>query len=354
MSPGAEPRTGLRDVAPYVSTQLDVAARLNTNESPHPLPEGFFEELAAAVRELPLHRYPDAQMTRLRAELGESTGHPVEGIWAANGSNEILTQLLQAYGGPGRAAVTFEPTYVLHERLCWLTHTENRKLSLPRDFVLGEPQVAAAVDLSPEVAFVCSPNNPTGNAQPLSSIAALAQALPESLVLVDEAYVEFAPAGSAQALVTSYPNVVVVRTFSKAFALAGARIGYVLAVPAVVEDLQRVRLPYHLSALTQTAGIVALRHRADAATVVGAIRIQRDRITRELRSLPDVAVYPSDANFVLFVPPGDATALWHGLLEHGVLVRDMTSVVPNALRVTAGAEHETDLFLKAITEVLAG
>lgn len=353
MSAGADPRPGLRDVAPYVSPQLDVAARLNTNECPHPLPEGFFDDLADAVRDLPLHRYPDAQMTRLREELATTTGHPAEGIWTANGSNEILTQLLQSYGGPGRTAVTFEPTYLLHGRLCWLTHTEHRKLSLPKDFVLGEPQVAAARDLAPDVVFVCSPNNPTGNAQPLSAIAELAEALPGSLVIVDEAYVEFAPAASAQALLSGHPNIAIVRTFSKAFALAGARIGYVLAAPAVVEDLQRVRLPYHLSALTQTAGIVALRHRAEATSLLEAIRIQRDRITRELRSLPGTTVYPSDANFVLFVPPGDALVLWHGLLDRGVLVRDMTAVVPNALRVTAGAEHETDLFLQAIKEAAA-
>ena len=352
MSDGAEPRAGLRDVDPYVSPQFDVAARLNTNECPHPLSEGFFEELAEAVRDLPLHRYPDAQMTRLRDELAAATGHAADGIWAANGSNEILTQLLQAYGGPGRTAVTFEPTYLLHGRLCWLTQTEHRKLSLPRDFVLGEPQVAAALDLAPDVVFVCSPNNPTGNAQPLSAIAELAQALPSSLVIVDEAYVEFAPAASARALLASHPNIVLVHTFSKAFALAGARIGYVLAAPAVVEDLQRVRLPYHLSALTQTAGIVALRHRAEATALLEAIRVQRDRMTRELRSMPGTTVYPSDANFVLFVPPGDATALWQGLLERGVLVRDMTAVVPNALRVTAGAEHETDLFLQAIKETV--
>ena len=354
MSTGAEPRPGLRDVVPYLSPQPEVAVRLNTNECPHPLPEGFFEELAVAVRDLPLHRYPDAQMSRLRDELANATGHPVEGIWAANGSNEILTQLLQAYGGPGRTAVTFEPTYLLHGRLSWLTQTEHRKLSLPEDFVLGDAQVAAALDLSPHVVFVCSPNNPTGNAQPLSVIASLAERLPHSLVIVDEAYVEFAPAASAQALVASHPNIAIVRTFSKAFALAGVRIGYVLAAPAVMEDLQRVRLPYHLSALTQTAGIVALRHRAEATALLEAIRVQRDRMTRELRSLPGTTVYPSDANFVLFVPPGDATAIWHGLLERGVLVRDMTAVVANSLRVTAGAEHETDVFLEAVKEVVAG
>jgi len=172
-------------------------------------------------------------------------------------------------------------------------------------------------------------------------------------VIVDEAYGEFAPAASAQALIATNPNIAITRTFSKAFALAGARIGYLLAAPAVVADLQRVRLPYHLSALTQTAGIVALRHREEASALLGAIRVQRDRISRELRTLPRVTVYPSDANFVLFVPPVDAGLVWQGLLDRGVLVRDLSAVVPNALRVTAGTEHEVDRFLTAIKEVLA-
>jgi histidinol-phosphate aminotransferase len=348
----ADPRPGLRDVAPYVSPQLDVAARLNTNECPHPLPERFFDDLAAAVRELPMHRYPDGQMKRLREELADATGHTLDGTWVANGSNEIITQLLQAYGGPGRTALTFEPTYILHSRLSWLTHTDVAHVPLPDDFVLTDDQVTTAVEAAPDVAFVCSPNNPTGNAQPLSAIAGLAEALPRSLVLVDEAYGEFAPAGSAFTLLTGHPNVAIVRTFSKAFALAGARIGYVLTAPEVVQDLQRVRLPYHLSSLTQAAGIAALHHREEALLLLEAIRVQRDRIARALRTFDGMTVYPSDANFVLFVPPIDAATVWQRLLDRGVLVRDLTAVVPNALRVTAGTEHETDLFLKAIEEVL--
>ncbi len=349
---GPEPRAGLHDVAPYVSPQLDVAARLNTNECPHRLPEDFFAELAQAVRDLPLHRYPDGQMTRLREQLAALHGHALDGTWAANGSNEVLTQLLQAYGGPGRRALTFEPTYLLHARLSWLTHTEPVRLELPADFVLTGAEVAQAVAAAPDVVFVCSPNNPTGNVQPSEVVRALAEALPSALVIVDEAYGEFAPSATALPLVAAHPNVAVVRTFSKAFAMAGARIGYVLASAPVVEDLRRVRLPYHLSSLTQAAGIAALRHRAEALGILDAIRAQRDRIVGALGAMPGVTVYPSDANFVLFVPPADAGWVWQGLLDQGVLIRDMSAVVPNALRVTAGAEHEVDLFLKALEEVL--
>jgi histidinol-phosphate aminotransferase len=352
MSVGAAPRPGLRDIEPYESPQPNAPVRLNTNECPHPLPDAFLTELATAVRDLPLHRYPDAAMRELLRELAAAAMHPGEGVWAANGSNEVLTQLLQAYGGPGRRAVVFEPTYLLHRRLSALTYTEVEELRLGDAFVLGDEQVAAAIAAAPDIVFVCSPNNPTGNAQPLSSIVALAHELPDALVIVDEAYGEFAPAASAQSLVAGSPNIAITRTFSKAFALAGARLGYVLAAAGVVEDLRRVRLPYHVSALTQAAGRVALRHRGDASALLGAIRVQRDRITRELRSIAGVTVYPSDANFVLFVPPGDAGAVWQALLDRGVLVRDLTAVVPNALRVTAGTEQETDRFLEAIKEVL--
>ena len=349
---GAEPRAGLRDIAPYISPQLEVAARLNTNECPHPRPEDFFEELARTVRDLPLHRYPDGQMSRLRDELAEVHGHTRDGTWVANGSNEVLTQLLQAYGGPGRRAVVFEPTYVLHARLAWLTHTGLERLALPDGFVMTSAEVDEAASLAPNIVFVCSPNNPTGNAQPVEVVRALAERLPTSLVIVDEAFGEFSPATTTLPLIAEHPNVAVVRTFSKAFALAGARIGYALTSSEVVGDLQRVRLPYHLSATTQAAAIVALRHRTEALQLLDAIGAQRDRISTELRALPGVTVFPSDANFVLFVPPGDATTIWQELLDRGVLVRDMTAVFPNALRVTAGAEHEVDLFLKALKEVL--
>jgi histidinol-phosphate aminotransferase len=340
----------LRDVGPYVSPQLTVTARLNTNECPLPLPQGFADELSDEIASLPLNRYPDGQMTRLREELATSVGHPFEGTWAANGSNEILTQLLQAYGGTGRRAAVFEPTYLLHSRIAWLTQTGVVSLTLGDGFALSQEGVSAAVGANPDVVFVCSPNNPTGNTQTLDTIRSLASAS-GGLVIVDEAYVEFG-GETALPLVAEYPNVAVVRTFSKAFALAGARIGYALASPEVVEDLQRVRLPYHLSALTQAAGLTALRHEDEAAAGLDAIRAERDRIVRALSLIDGATVFPSEANFVLFQPPGDAKALWQGLLDRGVLVRDLTDVVPNGLRVTAGTTHEVDLFLKAVEEVL--
>jgi histidinol-phosphate aminotransferase len=346
----AAPRPGLREVGPYDSPQREVAARLNANECPVPLPAAFSEDLAAAVRELPLNRYPDGRMLALREALADRTGHPLDGIWPANGSNEVLAQLLQAYGGPGRRAAVFEPTYLLHRRLCWLTQTEIADRVLEPPFTIGEADVGWAAHEGADIVFVCSPNNPTGTVQPSDTIVALAGST-GGLVIVDEAYVDFG-GRSALDLVADHPAVVVVRTFSKAFALAGARIGYALASPSVVEDLQRVRLPYHVSALTQAAGLTALRYAEEAGAGVAAIRSERDRIVRALSGIEGVTVFPSEANFVLFQPPGDARAVWRGLLDRGVLVRDLTEVVPNALRVTAGTAHEVDLFLKSLEEVL--
>jgi len=347
----ATPRPGLREVGPYDSPQLEVAVRLSSNECPLPLPEGFSADLAETVRELPLHRYPDGQLRALREALSARTGHPFDGIWPANGSNEVLTQLLQAYGGTGRRAALFEPTYLLHRRLCWLTGTDVLERHLEPPFLVAESELDWVRGDGPNVVFVCSPNNPTGTAQPLETIAGIAERS-DGLVIVDEAYIDFG-GETALPLVADHPNVAIVRTFSKSFALAGARIGYVLAAPEVVGDLQRVRLPYHLSTLTQAAGVVALRHATEAAGALGAIKSERDRIVRELSGIDGLTVHPSEANFVLFEPPGDAAAVWRGLLERGVLVRDLTAVIPNALRVTAGTTHEVDLFLKALEEVLA-
>jgi histidinol-phosphate aminotransferase len=350
MAPEALPRPGLRDLEPYLSPQPAAPVRLNTNECPRPLPAAFFDDLARAVRDLPLHRYPDGEMTGLREALARRHGHRLEGTWTANGSNEVLTELLMAYGGPGRRAAILEPTYVLHARLSRLTYTDVATLPLEPPFRMTTADVDAVVATDPDVVFVCSPNNPTGNAQPLERVAELA-ARTAALVIVDEAYIEFG-GQTALPLVRQHGNVAVVRTFSKAFAMAGARLGYVLASPEVVADLRRVRLPYHMSALSQAAGLVALRHADDALSILGGIRAQRDRLLAELARIPGTTVFPSDGNFVLFVPPRPAADVWRGLLDRGVLVRDLSSVVPNALRVTAGTEDEVDRFLTALEEVL--
>ena len=345
------PRKGLRAIEPYAAPQLDVSARLNTNECPYPMPQDFYDDLARAVRDLPLNRYPDREASRLREELAKHAGHSPEGTWAANGSNEVIQQLLLAYGGPGRRMVLFEPTYVMHERIAWIAHTDVVRLQLDPPYAITSGDAAAATDERPDVIFVCSPNNPTGNTQPLWAVEELAGST-DALVVVDEAYIEFGGQSALQ-LAERFPNIAVVRTFSKAFAMAGARIGYCLADPQIVDDLRRVRLPYHLSAITQAAGLAALHHVTEAEAILASIRDERDRMVRGLAAMPGVDVFPSDANFVLFRPPRPAKAAWQGLLDRGVLVRDLSEIVPGCLRVTAGTPHEVDLFLQAMKEVLA-
>jgi histidinol-phosphate aminotransferase len=285
----------------------------------------------------------------LRARLAELQGHHTQGTWVANGSNEVLVQILQAYAGAGRRVAVFEPTYALHSRLAWVTQSEVVAHRLAEPWTIGADDVDAAFASRPDVVFVCSPNNPTGNTQPTDAIVDIASR-GSALVVVDEAYIEFG-GESAFALLPRFPNLVVVRTFSKAFAMAGARIGYCLTSPEVVEDLRRVRLPYHLSALSQTAGLVALDHGGEAEDILAAIRKERDRIAEALPPM-GVEVFPSDANFVLFRPGRPAAEVWQGLLDRGVLIRDFSAIVPGCLRVTAGTPEEVDRFLSALEEVL--
>ena len=353
MTEPPEIREDLKDVEAYRAPQLEAAVRLNTNESPYPLPEGFARDLAEAVRRIPFNRYPDREATALRKGLAEQAGHSVEGLWIANGSNEVIQHLCLAYGGSGRRAMTFEPTYGLHSLIPTVIGMEVVSARLEPDFVLSPEAAAAAVTrYRPQIAFLCSPNNPTGNAHLIAAVETLCETV-DGLVIVDEAYAEFGGV-SASLLLDRFRNLAIVRTFSKAFALAAARIGYALADPAVVEELARVRLPYHLSSLTQATGEVALRYADGAAEVLDRIRDERDRLIDAVGKIPSVEVFPSETNFVLFRTPADAATLWQAILDRGVLVRDVSRAVglERCLRVTAGLPEETDAFLAALKESL--
>lgn len=346
-------REDLRGRTPYGAPQLDVAVRLNTNENPYPPSSGLVEDLAAKVAEAArlMNRYPDRDAVTLRTELAtyltRTTGLPLgaEQVWAANGSNEILQQLLQAFGGPGRTAMGFEPTYSMHRLIAQGTGTRWLGLERLAGFRL-EPEQAALVvnEHAPEVVFLCSPNNPTGTALDLEVIEAVYDAA-RGIVVVDEAYAEFSDRPSAVTLLPGRARLVITRTMSKAFAFAAARLGYLAADPDVVDALQLVRLPYHLSVLTQAAALAALAHADELLSTVEAVKVQRDRLVRELREM-GLDVVESDANFVLFGEFGDQHATWQGLLDRGVLVRDVG--LPGWLRVTAGTEEETTAFLDAM------
>ncbi|MEU2619259.1 histidinol-phosphate transaminase [Streptomyces sp. NPDC007157] len=353
-------RDELRGKSPYGAPQLDVAVRLNTNENPYPLPEPLVERIAERVREAArdLNRYPDRDAVQLRTELARyltKTGNhqlAVENVWAANGSNEVIQQLLQTFGGPGRTALGFEPSYSMHSLIARGTGTE--WISGPRedDFTLDVEVAGRAIaEHRPHVVFITTPNNPTGNAVPAETVLALydaAQAARPSMVIVDEAYVEFSHGASLLPLLEGRPNLVLSRTMSKAFGAAGLRLGYLAAHPAVVDAVQLVRLPYHLSAITQATALAALEHTDTLLKYVEQLKAERDRLVAEMRAL-GLEVTASDANFVQFGRFEDPHRVWQAILDRGVLVRD--NGVPGFLRVSAGTPEENDAFLDAVREV---
>ncbi|SCE67733.1 histidinol-phosphate aminotransferase [Micromonospora matsumotoense] len=347
-------RDDLRGRSPYGAPQLDVAVRLNTNENsyrvPEPVVEAIGKALAAELRDL--NRYPDRDAVALRADLAGYLGHGITAaqVWAANGSNEIQQQLLQAFGGPGRSALGFVPAYSMHPLLALGTGTRWVPAQRGVDFGLTADEAVAEVRTHrPDVVFLCSPNNPTGTALDPAVVTAVLDVAP-GMVVVDEAYAEFARPGTsdALALLPGHPRLVVTRTMSKAFGFAGGRLGYLVADPAVVAAVQLVRLPYHLSSLTQAAARAALAHRDALLGTVDAIKAQRDRIVGTLRDR-GFRVADSDANFVLFAVGGDQATAWRTLLDAGVLVRDVG--LPGWLRVTAGTPAETDAFLTAMEKL---
>ena len=343
-------------MAGYHSPQLDVAVRLNTNESPLPPPAAFGEAVAAAARSVSWNRYPDRQATELRSRIAARHRVDPDRVFAANGSNEVLQCLLLAYGGAGRSAVVFEPTYALHSHLARVTGTAVVEGERDGDFNL-DPDAAMALIASarPSVTFLCSPNNPSGTVEPPSVIASLLDAVGSTsgLLCVDEAYAEFSP-HSALELVDDETPLAVTRTYSKTWAMAGARLGYLIGPRWLVAELDKVALPYHLDALKQAVGVAALDFVDDMQARVGAIVSERARLTDRLGGLP-VDVWPSGANFVLFRPRArNGAEVWQQLLARSVLVRNCASWpgLAGCLRVTIGTPEEDDMFLDALEEIL--
>jgi histidinol-phosphate aminotransferase len=344
-------RDDLRGKSPYGAPQKHVPVALNVNENSHPMPDDVADDivahLSAAVRGL--NRYPDREFTTLRDSLAGYLGHGLtrENLWAANGSNEVLQQVLQAFGGPGRSLLGFVPTYSMYPILASGTGTRWIPGTRDAEFELSAETAAAQVrETNPDIVFLCAPNNPTGTPLSLETITAVYDAA-NGIVVVDEAYAEFAPHGAptALSLLAGRPRLLVSRTMSKAFAFAGARVGYLAADPAVTDALRLVRLPYHLSALTQAAAVAALAHTGEMLAMVDEIRQQRDRLVTELAGL-GYQPHRSGSNFVLFGGVADPNATFEALLAEGVLIRDVG--IPGHLRVTAGTETETTAFLQAL------
>lgn len=349
-----EVRDDLRDVPPYRAPQVDAAVRLNTNESPWPPPEGFLKDLAERVTRLELNRYPDREASALRSALGARFTWPGDGVWVANGSNEIIQTLLLAFGGAGRRVLAFVPTYAMYTHIAAVTATELVGRPVEEPWVLDPAEVSRAVEqVDPAITFVCSPNNPTGTVQSLDVVRAALDPN-KGIVVVDEAYGEFG-GESATAILGPHDRLAIVRSFSKSWRLAGARLGYLLAHPWLVEAIQVARLPYHLSALSQACGEVAVRHAGAALSAVEEIVAERERLSKELQRVRDAEVFPSAANFVLVRTPLEGPALWKALVERGVLVRDFSSMhgLARCLRVTVGTGEQNATFVEALRGVLA-
>jgi histidinol-phosphate aminotransferase len=360
-------RPELRGKSAYGAPQLTVANQLNTNENPYPPSQGLIDDLVAEVRRLAstLNRYPERDSVELRQELAayvtRQTGVAVgvDNVWAANGSNEILQQLLQAFGGPGRRVLGFTPSYSMHPILAAGTQTEF--IGVPRTgagFAIDVDDAVRVIgEQKPDIVFVTTPNNPTGGVTPVADLRRILDTAraAEAVVIIDEAYAEFSAEPSATALIAEYPATLVVsRTMSKAFDFAGGRLGYFVADPAFIEAVMLVRLPYHLSTLSQAAATVALRHSDETLATVDTLRRERDRVVAALTDL-GYGVVPSESNFIFFAVPGgtgagDTHDIWQRFLDRDVLIRDVG--VPGHLRMTVGLPQENDAFLAAAATII--
>lgn len=345
---------------PYGAPQIPAEARLNVNENPFPLPDDLVEALAHAVREVAsgLNRYPDREAVQLRQEIAAYLAHESAvdvdwtQIWPANGSNEVMHHIFLAFGGPGRRAITFTPSYSMYPEYARDTFTEFDDYPRRPDFSIDvDAAVATIRERRPSIVILTSPNNPTGTALDEHTTRVLAAATLDvgAMLVVDEAYAEFRRAGtpSVLELLATFPNLVVVRTMSKAFGLAGARVGYAVASAAAVDALRIVRLPYHLSAVTQAVAVTALRHAEVLQQQVALLRRERDALAAWLGE-QSYEVAASDANFVLFGRFADRDAVWRDLLEAGVLIRQVGP--PGWLRVTVGTPAENDMFRAALLQ----
>lgn len=349
-------RPDLQELTGYHSPQIDVEVRLNTNEAPEPPPAGFHHALVEALDAIEWHRYPDRAATALRTAIGRRFGRGPESVFVANGSNEVLQTVLLTFAGAGRRCLTFEPTYALHSHLSRISGATVVSADRDQHFVLDARAAVAAVEQHrPAVTFLCSPNNPTGVVESAETVTAVLEAVERvgGLLVMDEAYGEFSPWSATELLDEDRP-LVVVKTYSKTWAMAGARLGYLLGPAWLVERLFTVVLPYHLDSFKQAAGTVALDFEVEMKARVASIVEERGTLQQALSEL-GAEVWPSGANFILFRPPdADGERVWNELVERSVLVRNTASWerLDGCLRVTVGTPAENRRFLDAVSDIL--
>ena len=352
-------RESLRPLSPYGAPQVPARASLNTNENPYPPSIGLQKAITDAISAVAadLNRYPDRDATKLRTQLAtyineqSGTKFSVENIWAANGSNEIIQSIFLAFAQG--SVLGFTPSYSMHPLIAKTTGAQWIDGKRNADFSLNTADaVSEILKHKPTLTFITTPNNPTGGAVTIDAIQILADAAKTvgGLLVVDEAYAEFSQEISAVTLITNNPHVIVIRTMSKAFAFAGARVGYLVSDQAVKDAMMIVRLPYHLSALTQAAAQVAIDHRSELLAGVSTLIAAREAIVTELHTM-GLTTIPSSANFILFTGfKQEAPQLWSAMLEKGVLIRDVG--LSGYLRVTIGNEAENQLFISALKELI--
>lgn len=343
----------------YHSPQVDVEIRLNTNEAPEPPPEMFMRRLLEELSRLHLNRYPDRTSSELRASLAKLHRVDPSEIFVANGSNEVLQTICLTFGGSGRVAASFEPTYAMYSQIARSTQMNVVEGLRDEHYRVSVNELDRVMETyEPAITFLCSPNNPTGTPE---SPELIERALERStgLVVVDEAYGQFAKFTALDFLRAPQPaeSLIVTRTFSKTWSMAGARLGYCVAPSWIIEEFDKVVLPYHVDSIKQVAGRLALDFVPEMDERVNRISAERNRIERALRDL-GLVVWPSEANFVLFRstnPLFPGNLIWEYLLDRSILVRNCSSwpLLEGCLRVTVGSPNENNRFIGALQEIIA-
>jgi histidinol-phosphate aminotransferase len=347
-----EPRANIKSIRPYQLPKVKIKVRLSSNENPYPLPSEIIAEFLAEAEKLALNRYPDPEVYELRSEIGSSFGFSGENILLGNGSNELIMALFLAYGGPDRNYLHLPPTYGIYKLVAQITNTRISEVYRSvEDFSLT-PILGEILTAQTNLLFICNPNNPTGNLTNVSLVEKIARET-DSLIVVDEAYGEFGQK-SAISLVREYPNIVVLKTFSKAFSLAGLRIGFLIASSPIIKTLEKVKLPYNVNALSQCMACLVWRNQARLKSSVELIVKERERLYKALKELDGLKVYPSEANFILFKVKGKGQTVWEKLVERGILIRNFSSTpaLKDCLRVTIGTPEENNFFLANFREIL--